>query len=151
MTPLYATWSRRGAVEQEIYKLGARLFTVADLKHAMQSNTLIAALDLDARTQAVRDSIRGLRAAQRIEVVKTSGRGGGYTYRCTLTTPREQTLAADKLVVHFGHELNRRTAVETEIWNAVNGRTPLPDVEQLRKWALKLGVPDCGCFTGGVK
>lgn len=40
------------------------------------------------------------------------------------------------------HELNRRAAVEQELWNAANGKSPLPDREKLREWALKLGVPE---------
>lgn len=40
------------------------------------------------------------------------------------------------------HELNRRAAVEQELWNAANGKAPMPDREKLRDWALRLGVPD---------
>ena len=40
------------------------------------------------------------------------------------------------------HELNRRAAVEQEIWHAANGKTPMPDREKLKQWALQLGVPE---------
>ncbi len=39
------------------------------------------------------------------------------------------------------HELNRRAAVEQEIWHCVTGKQPMPDKEKLRDWALRLGVP----------
>lgn len=39
------------------------------------------------------------------------------------------------------HELNRRAAVEQEMWNCVNGKSPMPDSAKLREWALRLGVP----------
>ncbi len=38
--------------------------------------------------------------------------------------------------------LNRRAAVEQEMWHCVNGKQPMPDKEKLRDWALRLGVPD---------
>lgn len=149
-TPLYAKWSRRGAVEAVIYDLNGAAFTAKDLKHAIgtSGDKLLANLDTDELHLAVRDTIRGMRAAGRVVVQKTAARGGGYLYKCTSAIPAAQRLAADKLVEHFGHELNRRSTVESELWNAVNGKTPLPDVEQLRKWALKLGVPECECFKG---
>lgn len=39
------------------------------------------------------------------------------------------------------HELNRRAAVEQQLWLAASGKTPMPDRQQLREWALQLGVP----------
>jgi hypothetical protein len=149
-TPLYAKWSRRGAVEAVIYDLNGAAFTAKDLKHAIitSEDKLLANLNTDELHLAVRDTIRGMRAAGRIVVQKTASRGGGYLYSCTQLLPAAQRLSIDKMVAHYGHEINRRAAVEQEIWNAVNGRTPLPDVEQLRKWALRLGVPECECFKG---
>ena len=40
------------------------------------------------------------------------------------------------------HELNKRAAVEQEMWHCINGKAPMPDKEKLRDWALRLGVPD---------
>lgn len=40
-----------------------------------------------------------------------------------------------------GANLNRRAAVEQEMWHCVNGKQPMPDKEMLREWALRLGVP----------
>lgn len=146
-TPLYAKWSRRSAVEAVVYDIGAP-FTTKDLKNAILSSgdKLLARLNSDQLSLAVRDAIRGMRKDGRVVVQRTSTRGGGYLYKCTSIIPAAQRLAADKTLVHYGHELNRRASVETELWNAVNGKAPPPDVEQLRKWALKLGVPDCECF-----
>ena len=147
MSPLYAKWSRRGAVEAVVCTLEAP-FTTKELKHAIlaSGDSPLTRLDSDTLHIAIRDALRGLRKEGRVEVLQTSARGSGYVYRCTAFTPAAQRLAADKLLLHSGHELNRRASVETELWNAVNGKAPLPDVEQLRKWALKLGVPDCECF-----
>ena len=39
------------------------------------------------------------------------------------------------------HELNRRAGVEAELWNAANGKAPMPDRAKLKEWALRLGVP----------
>lgn len=38
--------------------------------------------------------------------------------------------------------LNRRAEVEQYLWDCVHGKKPLPDQEQCRQMALKLGVPD---------
>lgn len=37
--------------------------------------------------------------------------------------------------------LNRRAEVEQELFDAANGKRPMPDAAQLRTWALRLGVP----------
>ena len=39
-------------------------------------------------------------------------------------------------------ELNARAKVETEIWECAGGKRPMPDAEQLREWALRLGMPE---------
>lgn len=38
--------------------------------------------------------------------------------------------------------LNRRAEVEQDLFNVANGKRPLPDAEQCRQWATRLGVPD---------
>jgi len=38
--------------------------------------------------------------------------------------------------------LNRRAEVEQELWDCARGRRALPDAEQCKQWALRLGVPD---------
>ena len=43
---------------------------------------------------------------------------------------------------NYGQELNRRAAVEQQLWNVYHGKRPLPDAEQCREWAVKLGVPE---------
>ena len=43
---------------------------------------------------------------------------------------------------HGYHEINRRAAVEQEMWNCVHGKSLMPDADKLREWALRLGVPD---------
>lgn len=37
--------------------------------------------------------------------------------------------------------LNTRAKVEQELIDCANGKRPLPDAEQCRAWAAKLGVP----------
>lgn len=38
--------------------------------------------------------------------------------------------------------LNRRATVEQWMFDAVSGRRPLPNADELREWALKLGTTD---------
>jgi hypothetical protein len=38
--------------------------------------------------------------------------------------------------------LNRRAAVEQEIWDCWYGRAPMPDKDKLAEWARRLGMPD---------
>lgn len=38
--------------------------------------------------------------------------------------------------------LNRRAAVEQELWDCANGKRLLPDKQQCEDWARRLGVPD---------
>ena len=40
------------------------------------------------------------------------------------------------------HELNRRAKVEVELFECVAGKRPMPDKQQLREWAVRLGVPE---------
>ena len=44
---------------------------------------------------------------------------------------------------YYPKELNRRAAVEQELWDCYRGKNPLPDKAQCRDWALRLGIPDC--------
>lgn len=37
--------------------------------------------------------------------------------------------------------LNRRAGVESELFECAAGKRPLPDQQQCRAWAIKLGVP----------
>ncbi len=46
-------------------------------------------------------------------------------------------------------ELFRRVRVENQLWLIVQGKRPLPTVEECHEWALILGVPDE--FRGVVK
>jgi len=87
MTPLYSSWSRRGAVEDVIYSLNGAPFTTKDLKHAidMSGKRLLTSMDVDDLRLAIRDAIRGMREAGRVEVQKTASRGGGYVYTCAVT------------------------------------------------------------------
>jgi hypothetical protein len=86
MTPLYSSWSRRGAVEDVIYSLNGSPFTTKDLKHAIDisGKRLLTSMDVDDLRLAIRDAIRGLREAGRVEVQKTASRGGGYIYICAV-------------------------------------------------------------------
>ena len=43
---------------------------------------------------------------------------------------------------HRGRSLNRRAAVEIEMWDIINGRREMVTVAELRVWAIHLGVPD---------
>lgn len=43
---------------------------------------------------------------------------------------------------NYAAELNRRAAVEQQLWDCWHGKRPLPDKEQCAEWARKLGVPD---------
>lgn len=40
--------------------------------------------------------------------------------------------------------LNRRATVEQWMFDAANGKRPMPDASELRQWALKLGTPADG-------
>lgn len=42
----------------------------------------------------------------------------------------------------YEKSLNVRANVEQELFNVANGSAPLPDAEQCREWAMKLGVPN---------
>ena len=107
MTPLYSSWSRRGAVEDVIYSLNGAPFTTKDLKHAidMSGKRLLTSMDVDDLRLAIRDAIRGLREAGRVEVQKTASRGGGYVYTCAVTL--EATDEEDALPV-VSHTLTKR-------------------------------------------
>lgn len=146
MTPTIMAGTQARLIEDQVYTFGRTPFTSKDLKERCRSSGTrlekITDRQLDDSTSF---ALRTLVKAGRVEIaVKGRGRGA-QVYRCT--TPVATTAAQQQAtLVHYGHEINRRAAVEQEIWNAVNGKAPLPDVEQLRKWALKLGVPDCECF-----
>lgn len=43
---------------------------------------------------------------------------------------------------NYPKELNRRAKVEQQMWDCYHGKAELPDKEQLRLWALELGVPE---------
>ena len=45
-------------------------------------------------------------------------------------------------MVDYEKTLLRRATVEQELMNCASGKCPLPDADQCRKWAIKLGVPD---------
>lgn len=47
-----------------------------------------------------------------------------------------------RIMIDGYYELNNRASVESEMWQCVSGKKPMPDKEQLRQWALKLGVPE---------
>jgi len=80
MRPLYSSWSRRGAVEDVIYSLNGAPFTTKDLKHAidLSGKRLLTSMDQDDLRLAIRDAIRGMREAGRVDVQKTASRGGWY-------------------------------------------------------------------------
>ena len=42
----------------------------------------------------------------------------------------------------FGAEINRRAAVEAELFDMASGKKPLPSADDCRRLAIKLGVPD---------
>lgn len=42
----------------------------------------------------------------------------------------------------YEESLNRRAEVEQELLDASRGKRPMPNQVQLRKWAMRLGVPD---------
>jgi hypothetical protein len=107
MTPLYSSWSRRGAVEDVIYSLEGKPFTTKDLKHAIDisGKRLLTSMDQDDLRLAIRDAIRGLREAGRVEVQKTASRGGGYVYTCAVQL--DVTDEEDALPV-VSHTLTKR-------------------------------------------
>jgi hypothetical protein len=107
MTPLYSSWSRRGAVEDVIYSLNGSPFTTKDLKYAidMSGKRLLTSMDVDDLRLAIRDAIRGLREAGRVEVQKTASRGGGYVYTCAVQL--DVTDEEDALPV-VSHTLTKR-------------------------------------------
>jgi len=109
VTALYSSWSRRCAVEDVIYSLNGAPFTTKDLKHAidMSGKRLLTSMDQDDLRLAIRDAIRGLREAGRVEVQKTASRGGGYVYTCAVTL--EVTDEEDALPV-VSHVLTKREA-----------------------------------------
>jgi hypothetical protein len=43
---------------------------------------------------------------------------------------------------NYAAELNRRAAVEQQLWDCWHGKRPLPDKAQCAEWARKLGVPE---------
>jgi hypothetical protein len=47
-----------------------------------------------------------------------------------------------KIFRDTGSELNRRVDVENRLWAAYSGKKPLPDREECKRLALKLGIPD---------
>jgi cell division septum initiation protein DivIVA len=47
----------------------------------------------------------------------------------------------ERLREHQAKELNRRASVEIKMFDAVKAGDPVP-VEQVRKWALDLGIPE---------
>ena len=49
----------------------------------------------------------------------------------------------------YEQSLNRRSEVEQHLWNAYNGKVPLPDKETCKNLAQKLGVPES--WTGKPK
>ena len=42
----------------------------------------------------------------------------------------------------YGAEINRRAAVEAELFDMAAGKKPLPGADDCRRLAIKLGVPD---------
>jgi hypothetical protein len=92
MTPMYAKWSRRSAVETVIYEIDGP-FTTKDLTHAVltSGDKLIRQLSHDELHLAVRDALRGLRKNGLVVVEQTSSRGGGYVYRCTKPAVKVET------------------------------------------------------------
>jgi hypothetical protein len=42
----------------------------------------------------------------------------------------------------WGQSLNRRAEVEQMMFDAASGKRSMPTAEELREWALRLGVPD---------
>ncbi len=102
MTPLYSSWSRRGAVEDVIYSLNGSPFTTKDLKYAidMSGKRLLTSMDQDDLRLAIRDAIRGLREAGRVEVQKTASRGGGYIYTCAVQLDVTDEEEAPPVVSH---------------------------------------------------
>jgi len=49
---------------------------------------------------------------------------------------------ANGRLIDFPAELNRRAAVEQEMFNCINGKRMMPDKDVLKDWALRLGIPD---------
>lgn len=38
--------------------------------------------------------------------------------------------------------LNRRAAIEEQLWAIFHGKRPPPTPEECREWAIKLGIPE---------
>ena len=45
------------------------------------------------------------------------------------------------LLTHHGDSINRRVVVEKYLYDAYQGKKPLPDKEKCKELAVKLGVP----------
>lgn len=43
---------------------------------------------------------------------------------------------------YYSKSLSRRVEIENEMFRAVAGDRPMPTRQELREWALRLGVPD---------
>ena len=43
---------------------------------------------------------------------------------------------------NYAKDLNRRAAVEQQLWDCFHGKRTLPDRQQCAEWARKLGIPD---------
>lgn len=41
---------------------------------------------------------------------------------------------------NYANYLNVRVKVEQELWNCYRDKSPLPDKEKCREWAIRLGV-----------
>jgi len=47
-----------------------------------------------------------------------------------------------RMLRYHGKELNRRVTVENILFSMAAGKRPLPDREECRKLAMKLGTPE---------
>jgi hypothetical protein len=79
-------------------------------------------------------------------------RCGGLLYRpkknrvlavvCNLRRRLERFVMRWRWLRDYEISLNRRAEVEQELFDMARGKRPLPDAEQCRKLAIRLGVPD---------
>ena len=62
-------------------------------------------------------------------------------WRITYQSDSQAARAAFKAMRQLEKSLNERAKVEQELWDAHHNKGASVDAEQLRDWALRLGVP----------
>ena len=61
-----------------------------------------------------------------------------HSWKCI----REQAKGLKRQAMKIKRLRKQIAEVEQELFDSARGKRPLPDAEQCRKWAIRLGVPD---------